>query len=156
MLNFRFGCQSEVAGLTPRYTNKVSAPSAAQESAPPVKIDKMDANNSSTEKQKNIEKGFQPKKNQPKKNQKIVSNKPPGVKRLRGKGNYYRAFQTDMRAAAPLIPDTDGDITANVVKDSELTHLLPFAGVYFAGHLPWDCVCDMWLYFRKLPRPKCV
>lgn len=95
-----------------------------------------------TQANSNKPKGFQAKKNQ-----KFFSVKPPGVKRLRGKGNYYKAFDIDMRSASANLPDDKGMYTY-LEKDSLITALDPMAGIYFAGDLPWNCICDMWLYFR--------
>lgn len=108
---------------------------------------KREQNNSlkaqNTAQSQKSKKGFQPKKKQ----HTTASQKPPGVKRLRGKGKYYKAFGIDMRAASAHLPDNEGAY-GYVEKDSLLTCLDPVAGLFFAGDLPWECICDMWLYFR--------
>lgn len=131
----RFGCQSNIPGLQPRYEIPVEA--------------KKEQNNSlkvqNTAQSQKSKKGFQPKKKQ----HTTASQKPPGVKRLRGKGKYYKAFGIDMRAASAHLPDNE-EAYGYVEKDSLLTCLDPVAGLFFPGDLPWECICDMWLYFRML------
>lgn len=90
---------------------------------------KREQNNSlkaqNTAQSQKSKKGFQPKKKQ----HTTVSQKPPGVKRLRGKGKYYKAFGIDMRAASAHLPDNEGAY-GYVEKDSLLTCLDPVAGLF--------------------------